>query len=197
LKFITQEYVFFPLKTSFLSFLVEDMFIKRLVCINCKIDLPTTSKYCSQCTNNKPKRLALVYDVNQEIIFTQTYDRVSSIIKSYRETFSKNVLDNETNDIVYNKNYKILYRYTNYPFISVIIHLDGIKLDKSSKNHLWILSCALIELPPAIRIRRQNNLILSMWIAEEQPNVNLWLHKCLNQLASLKVNGKSMIYKEN
>ncbi len=132
----------------------------------------------------------MVYDVIQNIVFTQTYDRLLSTIKSYRESFTKNETDNETNDIVYNRIYKILCHYTNHPFISIILHVDGINLDKTSKQHLWILSCALVEVPPNIRIHRQNNLILSLWTAQEQPDIDLWLCSCLKQLRSLKINGE-------
>ncbi len=82
-------------------------------------------------------------------------------------------MDKETNDIVYNKNYRILCDSMHYPFISIIIHLDGIGLGKTNKEHLWIFSCSICELPPAVRNRRQNNIILSLWISKEQPDINL------------------------
>ncbi|CAF4479761.1 unnamed protein product, partial [Rotaria sp. Silwood2] len=75
----------------------------------------------------------------------------------------------------------------NYPFISIILHVDGIGLSESNNQSLWILSCSIVELPPAVRTRRQNNLILSMWTAKEQPIIELWLNSCFHQLANLKL----------
>lgn len=184
---------FFNIKTSFILLLVENLFVKRIVCISCKRDLIESSKICSQCPNDYPKRLAIVFDSIQETLFTQVYDHLHFIINSYRERFTKQEIDNETNDIVYNKNYKIFRDSIHYAFISLIIHLDGINLDKSKIYHLWILSCSIVELPPVVRGHRQNNIILSLWIAKEQPDINLWLDRCFSQLTNLKITGKSTI----
>jgi hypothetical protein len=102
-------------------------------------------------------------------------------------------VNNETNDIVFNENYKYFRDCFIGPFISVILHLDGINLGKSNSQHLWILSCSIIELPPHVRNRKQNNIILSLWIASEQPDVNLWLYRCLAQLMELKASGKYLV----
>jgi hypothetical protein len=173
--------------------LVENLFTKRIICIACKTDLPTESKRCPNCVNDNPQHFAFVFDSIQEITFTRTYDRLSSIINSYRQIFAKQEVDNKTNDVVYNDNYKILHNSINYPFISIIIHLDGISLGKSQSKNLWVLSCSICELPPGIRNRRQNNIILSLWISERQPKINLWLDRCLCQLVSLKQKGKNTI----
>ncbi|CAF3826433.1 unnamed protein product [Rotaria sp. Silwood1] len=172
---------------------VEDIFIKRLLCINCKSDLSTTSTKCLKCTNDNSERLALVFDAIQEIVFTRTYDRLCSTIDTYRETFTKQKIDHDINDIVYNQNYRTLCDSNPYPFLTILLHLDGISLGKSNTQCLWILNGSIIELPPAIRTRRQNNLILSLWIGNEHPNVELWLNRCFHQLLDLKYKGKLSI----
>ena len=161
------------------------------MCIACKTDLPINQKTCPSCKNDNPKCFALIFDSIQEILFARTYDRLSSIINSYRQVFANQATDNETNDVVYNKNYKSFFNYIQYPFISVIIHLDGIGLGRSNSKHLWILSCSICELPPNIRNRRQNNIVLSLWISDRQPCIDLWLDRCLCQLANLKKKGRS------
>lgn len=130
------------------------------------------------------------------MLFTQIYDRLYLTINSYCERFTKG-MDNETNDIVFNTNYKNFRDSIHYPFISLILHIDGINLDQSSKHHLWILSCSIVEVPPGIRTRRENNIILSLWIAKEQPKINLWLDRCFSQLKSLKITGKSTTKRRN
>jgi hypothetical protein len=170
--------------------LVDNLFIKRTVCITCRDDISSGSKTCSKCPNDKPQRLALVFDAMQELMFTRTYDRLFTIINSYREMFTQRTLDTETNDIVYNRNYKTLCDSIDYPFISIILHLDGISLSKSNKQPMWILSCSIVELPPVVRNHRQNNLILSIWIGKQQPDIELWLRQTFNQLTYLKSRGK-------
>ncbi|CAM4791381.1 unnamed protein product [Rotaria magnacalcarata] len=156
---------------------VEDIFVKRVVCINCKNHVSISSTICLNCASGKRQRLA--------------FDRLYTIIDEYRKLFTQRTLDNETNDIVYNRNYKILCNLFNYPFISIILHLDGISLSASNKQSMWMLSCSIVELPPEVRNRRQNNLILSIWIGKEQPDIDLWLGQTLNQLAHLKSKGFS------
>jgi hypothetical protein len=146
--------------------LVDNLFIKRTVCITCRDDISSGSKTCSKCPNDKPQRLALVFDAMQELMFTRTYDRLFTIINSYREMFTQRSLDTETNDI------------------------DGISLSKSNKQPMWILSCSIVELPPVVRNHRQNNLILSIWIGKQQPDIELWLRQTFNQLTYLKSRGK-------
>jgi hypothetical protein len=155
--------------------------MKRMVCISCKTDLSITQKICSKCPDNNPKRLAFIFDSIQEIMFARVYDRLCFIINSYRDSFTKQETDYETNDIVYNRNYKIFRDSIHYPFISIILHLDGINL---------ILSCSIVELPPTVRTRRQNNIILSLWIGKEQPDIYLWLDRCFSQLTNLKAKGR-------
>ena len=183
----------YTIKNLLIRILVEELFMKRLVCIACMSDLPITSKSCPKCPHDNRDRLAFLFDSIQVTMFTRTYDRLSSIINSYRQNFGKEEVGSETNDIIYNRNYKSLCDGVHYSFISIIVHLDGVSLCKTSKRTLWIFSCSICELPPAIRNRRQNNIILSLWLSKEQPHINLWLDRCLCQLINLKQKGKSTV----
>ncbi|CAF2221045.1 unnamed protein product [Rotaria magnacalcarata] len=183
--------------SALLSFLsVEDLFIKRTVCINCKVDLPTSSKTCSKCNSNKSHSRALIFDAMHELVFTQIYDRLHTIMNAYRDIFKQQTFDDENNDVVYNQNYKLLCDSTDDPFISIILHLDGVSLSKSNKQPMWILSCSFVELPPIIRNRRQNNLILSIWVGKKQPYIELWLSETIKQLKNLKSKDKYILAKE-
>jgi hypothetical protein len=159
------------------------------LCIKCGKDLPKTIKICSICGESGSKHLALVFDVLQERVFAQTYDRLSTLIDNYRSIFSQNVFSNENNDIVYNRNYKILSESIDNPFISVVLHIDGISLSKSSNQPMWLLTCSINELPPPVRNQRRNNLVLSIWISKQQPTMDLWLNQTLRQLKRIKSTG--------
>ena len=68
--------------------------------------------------------MAIIFDALQEIIFRGMYDRLIPIISSYRESFGEQQIDDEMNNIVQNNSYKILCDSTNYPFISLLLHIE-------------------------------------------------------------------------
>ncbi|CAF1538880.1 unnamed protein product [Rotaria magnacalcarata] len=85
---------------------------------------------------------------------------------------------------------------TNYSVIYSIIHLllssyiiDGIGLSASNKQPMWVLICSIVESPRELLNRRQKNLILSIWIGKEQPDIDLWLDQTFTQVAHLKSPG--------
>ncbi|CAF5132802.1 unnamed protein product [Rotaria magnacalcarata] len=92
---------------------------------------------------------------------------------------------------------------TNYSVIYSIIHLllssyiiDGIGLSASNKQPMWVLICSIVESPRELLNRRQKNLILSIWIGKEQPDIDLWLDQTFTQVAHLKSPGKHTFKKE-
>ncbi|CAF4344652.1 unnamed protein product [Rotaria socialis] len=94
---------------------------------------------------------------------------------------------NNNNDIIFNQVYKELQsRRGSSSSISLLLHLDGISLCKSSKLNLWLLSCSLIELPVHLRYRRFNVIVLSVWIGHCEPLVDLWLEESFQQLNDVK-----------
>ena len=164
---------FYTAKNVCSLFLVDNLFVKRASSINCESGLPSTLKKCPKCSNINSERIAEVFDTLQETVCTGMYGRLSSVIDAYRECYTKQQMNNETNDIVYYQNYKTLCDSINDPFIIILLHVDGISLSNSNIESLWLFSCSIIKLPLAIRIRRQSNLVLSMWISNEQPNIHL------------------------
>ena len=172
-----------------LVFLVENLFTKRQVCLSCNCELRSGERYCSRCRSAEAKQLANIYDVDLSLSFSRMLDFLSPSIDAYRDRFLNCPRDESTNDIPYNKNYRLLLDSTNQPFISIIIHLDGISLSRSSNQPLWLLSCSIVELPPHLRVRRHNMPVLSVWIAQEEPSMEVWLRDILSQLQVLKERG--------
>ncbi|CAF3198441.1 unnamed protein product [Rotaria socialis] len=155
------------LKALYDSIQVEQLFNKRLICIQCHHNLSHNDKICNKCFSKEKKYIASIFDVNQPLVFTRTLDRLSSEIEDNRKQCNLNHLSrqNNNNDIIFNQVYKELQnRHGSSSFISLLLHLDGISLCKSSKLNLWLLSCSLIELPVHLRYRRFNMIVLSVWI---------------------------------
>ncbi|CAF4367490.1 unnamed protein product, partial [Rotaria sordida] len=82
----------------------------------------------------------------------------SSDIEDNRKQIIVNHLSpHNNNDIMFNQVYKELQNnYGSSPFISLLLHLDGISLCKS------------------------------IWVGHQEPLIDLWLSECLNQLNHLK-----------
>jgi hypothetical protein len=171
--------------------LVEQLFNKRLVCTLCHSNLSHNDKRCSICNSLDNKSIASVFDVNQSLAFARTLDRLLPDIEDNRkEIIAKYLSSHNNNDIMFNKNYqKLQNSYGSSPFISLLLHLDGISLSKSSKLTLWLFSCSLVELPVNLRYYRFNMIILSVWIGHREPPIDLWLNECLHQLNYLKEKG--------
>ncbi|CAF1617130.1 unnamed protein product, partial [Didymodactylos carnosus] len=90
-------------------------------------------------------------------------------------------------DIPFGKQYqKLLAECPGQNLLSLVIHLDGVGLVKSTNLKLWLCSVSLIELPPHIRTRRHNMPLLSMYIGHTEPNVKIWLKWSLNMVNQLK-----------
>ena len=168
-----------------ISFLVEQLFNKRLICTQCNINLSHDDKMCNNCSSVDNKATATIFDVNQPLVFARMLDRLLPDIECYRKQIdidqsSHKNQRNNTNDMMFNKTYQELNnRFSSSPFISLLLHLDGISLTKSNRLVLWVLSCSLIELPAHLRYRRFNMIILSVWVGYREPPIDLWLTECL------------------
>lgn len=67
--------------------------------------------------------------------------------------------------------------------------IQGVALSKSSKLKLWLFSAALVELPPELRYRRYNMVLMSLWVSNTEPEPKCWLRPCVDQLISIKASG--------
>ncbi|CAF4171168.1 unnamed protein product [Adineta steineri] len=147
---------------------VENLFTKRKVCLSCQSDIEYSARFCLKCKSTDKIQFANIYDIDYAVVFSEIVERNIVDIKIYR-SFLKTVI--------------------HQPFISTLIHLDGIPLAKSSKLTLWLLSCSILELPPHLRNQRENMIILSMWIGFQQPLIKTWLRECIPSLNQLKSSG--------
>lgn len=150
--------------------LVKYLFIKRRVCLSCQFDMDYTSISCIKCQSNDKTQMADIYDVDCALVFSDMVKRnIVDIVKYCEKIFCQDN-DDINNDIPFQKIYRsFLKTQIRQPFISIIIHLDGISLGKSNKLTLWLLSCSILELPPHLRNQRKNMIVLSIWIGVQQP----------------------------
>ncbi|CAF3254449.1 unnamed protein product [Rotaria sp. Silwood2] len=148
----------------------------KKVCLSCQFDIEYSATSCFKCISNEKTQFANIYDTDYAIVFSGIVERHIVDIVKYREKILSEKYDNINNDISFQKIYRSFLNTTVYqPFISTLIHLDGIPLDTSTKLTLWLLSCFILELPPHLRNQRQNMIILSMWIGTRQPIIKIWL----------------------
>jgi hypothetical protein len=171
--------------------LVDSLFIERTVCTKCLTVLSHVDNTCNKCIFSDNKRIAKIFDVNQPLIFSRMLDRLSTDIDTYQTKVAADHFSTDhDNDIVFNALYREMKQNVrSIPSVSLLLHLDGVSLSKSSKVTLWLFSCSLIELPPRLRCRRDNMIILSVWIGPCEPLIDKWLDECLIQLNRLKQSG--------
>ncbi|CAF1142177.1 unnamed protein product, partial [Rotaria magnacalcarata] len=159
---------------------VEELFVKRSICVACYQDLNNHNDKFN-CTSTDERFHADIYDIDTYKVFSQLIDRLFVEITDYKQQIASQSC-NEHNDIPFNNLYRnMMRRFDNDTnFVSILLHIDGISLCKSSKLTLWLLSGVFVELPPHLRYRRSNMILLSMWIGYGEPIPNAWLPKCFD-----------------
>ncbi|CAM4829295.1 unnamed protein product [Rotaria magnacalcarata] len=168
---------------------VENLFFKRRISLSCKCDIKYTTKECLQCHSSDKMNFADVFDTDFTKCFSDIVERNAANIIQYRQKIMTGQ-NNENNDIPFQNIYQcFLKTVIHQPFISVILHLDGIGLGKSNKLTLWILSCMIVELPPHLRNKRQNMIPLLSWISSREPIIDIWLSECIRYLRNFKSSG--------
>ena len=171
--------------------LVKQLFLKREICNVCYHDVDRHNNG-KQCVSPEKRNNANVFDIDVKIAFEYLLNRLWPAIVQYKKEIESN-LANENNDIPFNTLYRTMVNgiknCTN--FISLILHLDGISLCKSTKLKLWLLSGIFIELPPHLRYRRCNMILISVYIGYAEPQSKLWLASSFSQLNELKTDGKN------
>ncbi|CAF5185870.1 unnamed protein product, partial [Rotaria magnacalcarata] len=160
---------------------VEKLFVKRSICTICYQNLNDHNNNI-KCIVNETRLHVDIYEIDMKLAFSQILDRLyPDIIQYKQEIASQSSI--EDNDIPFNTLYQNMISQftTEKNFVSLILHIDGVSLCKSSKLMLWLLSGAFVELPPHLRYRRSNMILLSIWIGYQEPIPKAWLSSCVDR----------------
>lgn len=168
---------------------INNYFNTRVLCSLCGSTLDSKIRKCFSCPDFDTKKLIFIYDTHFSNILLSVLNRLTTDIKNY-----KNKIISGDNDVAYDipfaSNYQdLLKKNSEKDFLSLIFHLDGINLCKSTKLKMWLFSTSIIELPPTLRYRRANMPLISMWVATKEPDIHLWLSESIEMLKLLKING--------
>lgn len=183
----------FPKKMSNLLRLIDvkTCFNKRMICSLCGKNVNQKGKKCDTCSNFEKKNLIYVYDTHFGHILSTIMKRVWDDIKIYKKKIYENDYknNNETYDIPFASTYRTLLKIHEKDFISLLLHIDGISLCKSTKLKMWLFSSSILELPPILRYRRSNMPLISVWVGCSEPNIMMWLGQSFEALKLLKADG--------
>ncbi|CAM4953861.1 unnamed protein product [Rotaria socialis] len=148
---------------------VEKLFVKRSICTICYQNLNDHNNNI-KCIVNETRLHVDIYEIDMKLAFSQILDRLYPDIIQYKQEIASQSLI-EDNDIPFNTLYQNMISQftTEKNFVSLILHIDDVSLCKSSKLILWLLSGAFVELPPHLRYRRSNMILLSIWIGYQEP----------------------------
>ena len=69
--------------------------------------------------------------------------------------------------------------------ITLNIHTDGAPMVRTTKSALWPCLASIVELPPHVREKQANIVVLCLWLSSIKPNVDLFLNDCIEQLTEL------------
>ena len=69
--------------------------------------------------------------------------------------------------------------------ITLNIHTDGAPMIRTTKSALWPCLASIVELPPYVRERQTNIVILCLWLSSMKPDVDIFLKDCIEQLMEL------------
>ena len=168
---------------------IANLFTKRTVCILCRRELVRNKSRCDECPTAESKHVAHILDTHLPSLLKIIVPRLALEIEAYKKIIS-NGNSHLPYDIPIGKRYKSLLRqYPGQNLLSLILHIDGVGLVKSSNMSLWVCNASIVELPPETRVRRSNIVLLSMYIGYSEPNPMLWLDSCFLALDQLKRKG--------
>ena len=87
---------------------------------------------------------------------------------------------------------KIQHEYgtlTSPESLGMILFTDGVPLWKSSSQSLWPIYLAVANLPPNIRMRKDNLLLSAVWVGKGKPKMEQLLRPTLAMLKQLERDG--------
>ncbi|CAF4362153.1 unnamed protein product [Rotaria magnacalcarata] len=176
--------------TNLLNYLnIFNYFTTRKICILCRKDLKHYQAKCNDCLMAECKHVAHILDTDILSLLTCVVSRLADQIQKYKDSFSNNTYQ-QPYDIPFAKQYQqLLIKYPEQNLLSLILHVDGASLVKSTKLKLWLFTASIVELPPNIRMKRQNMILISMYIGYTEPDVKLWLASSLTTINNLKKKG--------
>ncbi|CAF2038029.1 unnamed protein product [Rotaria magnacalcarata] len=175
---------------------VENLFTKRSICTLCNENLNYNATQCLLCQSLDKKTIANIYDLDIQRILKTILERLEKNIDDYKEQINDNDDKEKAGDIPFQRLYQQLLKQNQKEnLISLLLHLDGVGLTKSTKLKLWLFSGSIIELPSKLRYRRYNMIPMSIWVGYTEPQPDIWLQSIVNELKYLK--SQDIIVKNN
>ena len=117
-------------------------------------------------------------------------------IEDYKQQINDNDDKEKSSDIPFRYLYqKLLRQYREQNLVSLLLHLDGIGLTRSTQLKLWLFSGSIMELPPKLLNRRYNMIPLTIWVGYSEPEPEIWLKPIVNQLMHMKTQGMYQLRK--
>jgi hypothetical protein len=87
---------------------VENLFVKKRVCITCEHEVPTEQNFCNQCRTVDPTKFASIYDIDLDRALSLLLRRLSTHIDEYKVKLDSTDPTEATSDIPFGMAYKEL-----------------------------------------------------------------------------------------
>ncbi|CAF1386297.1 unnamed protein product, partial [Didymodactylos carnosus] len=110
------------------------------------------------------------------------------LLKRYQSE-ARDLSMSDSADIVGGDIYQNLLQTHESFFLSIMLHSDGVPLYNSKNCSGWPILGAVVELPPYLRTKAENILLLGLWIGRQKPNFHIIFEKLKPNLLKLKTFG--------
>ena len=86
--------------------LVENLFVKRRICLVCQLDIEYNAELCTKCKSKDNMQVADVFHIDYAAAFADLIERHVVDITQYTEKIMSNEKDDNNNDIPFQKMYR-------------------------------------------------------------------------------------------
>lgn len=155
-------------------------------CSFCRGSLQSKDDVCARCGPgqkvNSFIHLSIIDQLKQLFLKPGFYENLS--YPERREKTNEHSYEDIYDGAIYKEAMRFHIGYGKW--LTFMWNTDGFSLFKSSTFQVWPLYLTINELPPHLRFRRDNMLLVGLWFGLEKPDVNLFLKPIYDELCLLK-----------
>lgn len=167
---------------KFSDFFSEKGMTRQFICADCGYYLGDDKRECDNCGTAESK-FFLTFDFVSELrkILTRNWERINSYRQKAASNSTKNITDMLNASVVRSR--QII------DGITLTMNTDGVKVFNSSRMSLWPILLQINELPPSLRFLRKNIVLAGLWLANSEPDMDVFLKPLTGTFADLHNNG--------
>ncbi|XP_055539047.1 uncharacterized protein LOC129726105 isoform X2 [Wyeomyia smithii] len=150
---------------QFNNFFSRRCYRRQFMRVDCGLFLGEQKEKCENC-DSVPVTFFIEFDFVSELrrILLQNWQQIRNyVIDSIKNSYVADIMNSA------------VYKERNLKNgITLSMNTDGVKIFNSAKSSLWPIMFQINELPPCLRFLRKNMVIAGLWLANKDPNLNVF-----------------------